>query len=165
MIESSNVLISPGDGRLLAYRKYQWKISEVKNIHYSLAELLEDNDVAKKYEGGTWIVLRLCPTDYHRFHFVDNGTPLENHFIKGNYYSVNPTALERVAKLYCQNKREWSIFRSENFGDIIHVEVGATCVGSIIQSYCPNKKYLKVMKKDTLNLVDQQLSYSLNQVL
>ena len=91
---------------------------QVKNIHYSLAELLEDNDVAKKYEGGTCIVLRLCPTDYHRFHFVDNGTPLENHFIKGNYYSVNPTALERVAKLYCQNKREWSIFHSKNFGDI-----------------------------------------------
>ena len=63
---------------------------QVKNIHYSLAELLEDNDVAKKYEGGTCIVLRLCPTDYHRFHFIDNGVPLENHFIKGNYYSVNP---------------------------------------------------------------------------
>ena len=85
----------------------------------------------------------MCPTDYHRLHFVDNGIPDESHIVKGNYYSVNPTALERVPKLYCQNKREWSVFHSENFGDIIHVEVGATCVGSIIQSYEPNKKVNK----------------------
>ena len=142
--KNSNTLISPGDGRLLAYTNISMEnLVQVKNIHYSLAELLEDNALAKEYEGGTCLVLRLCPTDYHRFHFIDNGVPLENHFIKGNYYSVNPTALERVAKLYCQNKREWSIFKSENFGDIIHVEVGATCVGSIIQSYCPNKKVSK----------------------
>ena len=63
--------------------------------------------------------------------------------VLGNYYSVNPTALERVPKLYCQNKREWSIFHSKNFGDVIHVEVGATCVGSIIQSYTPNQKVKK----------------------
>ena len=36
-----------------------------------------------------------------------------------------------------------SVFHSENFGDIIHVEVGATCVGSIIQSYKPNEKVSK----------------------
>ena len=88
----------------------------------------------------------------------------KSNIVKGNYYSVNPTALERVPKLYCQNKREWSIFHSENFGDVILVEVGATCVESIVQSYVPNKKYLKVMKKDTLSLVDLQLFYSLNQI-
>ena len=31
-------------------------------------------------------------------------------------------ALERVPKLYCQNKREWSIFHSENFGDVMKVK-------------------------------------------
>ena len=78
-----------------------------------------------------------------RFHFIDNGTPLENHFIKGSYYSVNPIATEKIPKLFCQNKREWSLFKSENFGDIIHVEVGATCVGSIIQTYNANSKVYK----------------------
>ncbi|MBM6860182.1 phosphatidylserine decarboxylase, partial [Clostridium saudiense] len=109
-----------------------------KDITYSLSELIQDNDIASEYEGGVCLVLRLCPTDYHRFHFVDYGTCEKTHFIPGNYYSVNPTALERIAKLYCQNKREWCVFHSENFGDIIHVEVGATCVGSIIQSYKAN---------------------------
>ena len=142
--KASNILISPGDGRLFAYENISInKLIQVKGIHYSLSELIKDNDLAKDYEGGTCLVLRLCPTDYHRFHFVDNGIPLENQFIQGNYYSVNPVALERIPKLYCQNKREWSLFKSDNFGDILHIEVGATCVGTIIQSYTPNKRVNK----------------------
>lgn len=132
-------LISPGDGRLFAYTDISVNdLVQVKDITYSLAELIQDNDIANEYEGGVCLILRLCPTDYHRFHFVDYGTCEKTNFIPGNYYSVNPTALERVAKLYCQNKREWCVFHSENFGDIIHVEVGATCVGSIIQIYKEN---------------------------
>lgn len=146
--KNSNLLISPGDGRLLAYENISVdKLIQVKGIHYSLSELIEDNALAKDYEGGTCLVLRLCPTDYHRFHFVDSGIPLENHFIKGNYYSVNPVALERIPKLYCQNKREWSIFKSDNFGDILHIEVGATCVGTIVQSYTANKRVNKGEEK------------------
>ena len=137
-------LISPGDGRLFAYENISInKLIQVKGIHYSLSELIGDNEIAKEYEDGVCLVLRLCPTDYHRFHFVDSGVPLENHFIRGNYYSVNPIALERIPKLYCQNKREWSLFKSDNFGDILHIEVGATCVGTIIQSYKPNEKVFK----------------------
>lgn len=138
------ILVSPGDGRLFAYSNISMNnLIQVKSIHYSLSELIGDDEIAKEYEGGVCLVLRLCPTDYHRFHFVDSGIPKKNHFIKGNYYSVNPIALEKIPKLYCQNKREWSIFKSDNFGDIIHVEVGATCVGTIIQSYIPDKPVKK----------------------
>jgi phosphatidylserine decarboxylase len=112
-----------------------------------LSELLGDNKIANEYEGGVCVVLRLCPTDYHRFHFVDSGVPASSNFIDGSYYSVNPTALERIPKLYCQNKREWSLFKSDNFGDIIHVEVGATCVGTIIQTYTPGEKVEKGKEK------------------
>lgn len=144
----TNILPSPGDGRLFAFTDIMTdKLVQVKGITYSLSELIGDNEIAKEYEGGICLVLRLCPTDYHRFHFVDSGTPFETNVIKGNYYSVNPTALERVPKLYCQNKREWSIFKSDNFGDIIHVEVGATCVGTIKQSYIPNEKVSKGSEK------------------
>ncbi|MGL5084514.1 MAG: phosphatidylserine decarboxylase [Clostridium sp.] len=145
---SKEALVSAGDGRLFAYTNISTdNLVQVKGITYSLSELLGDDKIAKDYEGGVCLVLRLCPTDYHRFHFVDSGIPLQNNFIKGNYYSVNPIALERVAKLYCQNKREWSIFKSHNFGDIIHVEVGATCVGTIKQSYTPNQKVTKGAEK------------------
>lgn len=146
--KENNTVISPGDGRLFAYENISInKLIQVKGIHYSLSELIKDNEIAKEYEGGVCLVLRLCPTDYHRFHFVDDGVPMESNFLYGNYYSVNPVALERIPKLYCQNKREWSLFRSDNFGDIIHIEVGATCVGTIIQTYTPNKNVEKGQEK------------------
>lgn len=121
-----NILVSPGDGRLSAYENIDLdNIVQIKGFTYSLRELLKDDKVAKEYEGGTCLILRLCPTDYHRFHFVDDGICGETKKISGRYYSVNPIALERIPKLFCENKREWSIFKSENFGKIIHVEVGA----------------------------------------
>ncbi len=139
-----NILISPGDGRLSVYTNIDMdNLVQVKNITYSLSELIQNNEIASKYQGGTCLILRLCPTDYHRFHFIDNGTASETQFIPGNYYSVNPAALERIPKLYCQNKREWCIFNSENFGNVLHVEVGATCVGSIIQTYTNNSPIKK----------------------
>lgn len=132
-------LISPGDGRVFAYENININsLIQVKDINYNLSELIANKDLAKKYDGGTCLILRLCPVDYHRFHFVDNGLISETNKVKGNYYSVNPIALERIPKLYCQNKREYSIQASENFGDILYIEVGATCVGSIIQSYKAN---------------------------
>lgn len=174
---NKDILVSPGDGRLLSFTNISTdNLIQVKGITYSLSELIGDNKIAKEYEGGVCLVLRLCPTDYHRFHFVDSGVPLENHFIKGNYYSVNPVALERIPKLYCQNKREWSIFKSDNFGDIIHIEVGATCVGTIKQSYTPNKRVKKgdekgyfkfggsttilFFKKDTIKIDEDILTQS-----
>lgn len=143
-----DTLISPGDGRLFAYENISiHNLIQVKGIHYSLSELIGDNKLAKEFEGGVCLVLRLCPTDYHRFHFIDSGIPMKSTFINGNYYSVNPVALERIPKLYCQNKREWSLFKSDNFNDIIHIEVGATCVGSIIQTYTPSIKVSKGQEK------------------
>lgn len=142
----SNILISPGDGRITAYENIDLEnIVQIKGLTYSLKELINDDTVANKYSGGICIILRLCPTDYHRFHFIDSGIPCENHLIKGHYYSVNPIALKAVPKLFCENKREWSLFKSDNFGDILHIEVGATCVGSIIQTYSPN---IRVNKGD-----------------
>ncbi|WP_040215160.1 phosphatidylserine decarboxylase [Clostridium polynesiense] len=142
--KNKDILISPGDGRLLAFTNIDLdNLVQIKGLTYSLKELLKDDKTAMEYEGGTCLILRLCPTDYHRFHFVDDGICGETKKIKGRYYSVNPIALEKIPKLFCENKREWSIFKSENFGDIIHVEVGATCVGTIVQSYTPFEKVSK----------------------
>lgn len=140
---SKTALITPGDGRLLAFENIKLdNIIQVKGFTYSLAELISNDEIAKDYDGGTCLVLRLCPTDYHRFHFIDSGIPTPTQKIKGHYFSVSPYALKKIPKLYCENKREWSVFKSENFGDILCIEVGATCVGSIIQTYKPNS-YVK----------------------
>ncbi|MBN1050478.1 MULTISPECIES: phosphatidylserine decarboxylase [unclassified Clostridium] len=141
---NEDIFISPGDGRITVYDNIDLdNIVQVKGLTYSLRELIKNDEISERYKDGICIILRLCPTDYHRFHFVDSGIPCETHKIKGHYYSVNPIALNSIPKLFCENKREWCIFKSENFGDVLTVEVGATCVGSIIQTYEPNKKVKK----------------------
>lgn len=141
-------LISPCDGRALVYQNVSMKeIFEVKGYKYNLSELIGNVEVANRYDKGTCMIVRLCPLDYHRFHFIDDGICSENTFVKGDYYSVNPIAFNKIPDLFCRNKREWSIFQSENFGEVLHIEVGATCVGSIIQTYKANKPVEKGSEK------------------
>jgi phosphatidylserine decarboxylase len=134
-----NVLISPGDGKIMAYKNINKDaLVQIKGFTYSLKELINDAALSNKYNRGSMVVLRLSPTDYHRFHFMDSGLCEKAVRIKGYYYSVNPIALSKVTKLFCQNKRQYSIFHSKNFKDVLYVEVGATCVGSIIDTYLPD---------------------------
>jgi phosphatidylserine decarboxylase len=143
-----NVLMSPGDGRLSAFKDIDLnQLVQIKGLTYSLKELIQDDSVAQKFEGGICLILRLCPVDYHRFHFVDDGICDETVRIKGHYYSVNPIALNKKQKLFCENKREWSLFHSDNFGEILHVEVGATCVGTIVQTYTSGVRLSKGSEK------------------
>ncbi|MDF2548712.1 MAG: phosphatidylserine decarboxylase [Anaerosolibacter sp.] len=146
--EDEACLASPADGRVLAYDKIDMNQAvQVKGIHYKLSELFKDQDMAWTYQGGTCIVIRLCPADYHRFHFPDSGIPESRKRIEGMYYSVNPVALKKVAEIYTQNKREITTFHSDHFGKIAILEVGATCVGSIIQTYKPQEKVYKGQEK------------------
>ena len=175
--KNPDILVSPGDGRLTAYENINLEnLVQIKGMTYSLFELINNDSIAEKYSNGICIILRLCPTDYHRFHFVDSGIPTTTNAIKGYYYSVNPIALNSVPKLFCENKREWSILHSDNFGDILTIEVGATCVGSIIQTYSPGKQvekgdekgYFKFggsttilfLEKDTVNIDSDILNQS-----
>lgn len=141
---NKKILISPVDGRLSAYEHINLnKIVQIKGFTYSLSDLINNNKTSEKFNNGTCLIFRLCPTDYHRFHFIDWGTCESYNKIKGYYYSVNPIALKNISNVFCKNKREWSIFHSNNFGDILYIEIGATCVGSIIQTYCPEKNISK----------------------
>lgn len=129
-------LISPADGRVFAYENIDKdKTIQVKGSFYKLEELFQNKSIANEYNKGVCIVVRLCPADYHRFHFPDSGIPSSTKKIKGEYYSVNPIALKKIIHIYCQNKREITLLESDNFDEIAFVEVGATCVGSIIQTY------------------------------
>ncbi|SES99510.1 phosphatidylserine decarboxylase [Anaerobranca gottschalkii] len=148
VVADLNLLASPADGRVFAYDNIEIsKVVQVKGLEYSLEELLGDSKLAEKYQGGSYYIIRLCPADYHRFHFCDYGVPEKTREIKGYYYSVNPMALKAIPKLYCQNKREITLFYSENFGEVLYVEVGATAVGTIVQTFKPGKKVNKGEEK------------------
>lgn len=146
--ENNNILISPADGRIFAYENINIKnLIQAKDSHYTLEELLCDKSLAEEYNDGTCIVVRLAPTDYHRFHFPDSGIAEKPKMIKGYYYSVNPMTLKKIIQVYCQNKREITVFNSDNFDKIVLVEIGATFVGSIIQTYIPGKCVKKGQEK------------------
>ena len=116
------------------------QIITAKGSNFSLEELFDDADLAREYENGTMVSIRLTPAHYHRMHFFDNGVVKDTRMIKGDLYSVSPLALKRVMDLYCRNKRALIQFSTENFGDAVIVEVGATFVGSIVHCFTEGQK-------------------------
>lgn len=141
--DEETVLASPADGKILAYRDLKEKDKFfIKGSDFTLEEFFMDRELAKKYEGGTFVIVRLAPADYHRFHFPADGKIGETKKIEGYYYSVSTHAIKKNFRIFCENKREFSILSTERFGDIAMVDVGATMVGSIVQTYIPNS-YVK----------------------
>ncbi|MGI9526428.1 MAG: phosphatidylserine decarboxylase [Weeksellaceae bacterium] len=138
-------LVSPGDGRLLAFEKLD-EVNEfyVKGISFTLNEFLLNDELANQFKNHALIILRLSPEDYHRFHFPFEGIPTETTRINGKYYSVSPIALARnFGKVFTENKREYAIVKTENHGEMLIAPVGATMVGSIIETYQPNTEVQK----------------------
>jgi len=130
-----NVLISPADGKVLAYQDISNQDFIVKGYRFNLYEFLDNDTLALLYNGGSLMIVRLCPTDYHRFHFPSDGKVIRRQKIKGPLFSVSPIALRKNVEIICRNKREYTQIETDHFGKIIMAEVGATMVGSIIQTY------------------------------
>ncbi len=111
----------------------------VKGQHWDLAALLGDAELARTYAHGTLVLSRLCPVDYHRFHFPADGTPGAAKWLPGTLWSVNPIALRRKLAYLWENKRVVTIFDTPRFGKILLLEIGATNVGSINETYTPGQ--------------------------
>ena len=131
----SHVIISPADGKILAYADISNADFIIKGFRFNVSSFLADAELAKKYKSGSLIVIRLAPYDYHRFHFPVSGEVSKPVLVEGDLYSVNPMALRQMAEIFILNKREYVSISTFQFGDVIMAEVGATMVGSIIQTY------------------------------
>ncbi len=132
---TKNIIISPADGKLLAYSNIENQDFIVKGYKFNIYDFLQNDSLADYYNNGSLIIVRLCPTDYHRYHFPVTGTVLSEKKINGDYYSVSPIALKKKIEILCQNKREYCEINTDSFGNIIMSEVGATMVGSMINTY------------------------------
>lgn len=138
-----NVLASPADGKILVFENLDIeKEFYIKGDKFTLEEFFADKELANKYKNGVFMIIRLAPIDYHRFHFPADGEISESKLIDGVYYSVSTHAIKKNFRILCENKREYSILKTEKFGDIAMFEVGATMVGGIKQSYKSNS-YVK----------------------
>lgn len=135
----ARIVVSPADGKILAYADISNSWFFIKGYRFDVYSFLDNPVLAQKYRDGSLLIIRLAPMDYHRFHFPVSGNISLSKKIDGDYYSVNPFALRKKAEIFCLNKREYSIIRNPLFGEVIMCEVGATMVGSIVQTFQGNK--------------------------
>lgn len=146
--ESPHIAAMPADGRYLVFPNLQAVHRfYIKGHPFDLATFLQNGAYARRYAEGSMAIIRLCPTDYHRFHFVDNGVPSQAKSVAGEYHSVNPIALKKNLSILWRNKRMVSGLDSENFGKVLYIEVGAMCVGTIHQTYLPGQRVVKGEEK------------------
>lgn len=124
-------LIAPCDSKLTVYPITGDSRFTIKNTVYSMESLTRSPKLAKKFSGGQLLLFRLTVDDYHRYCYVDNGQKSKNHIINGVFHTVNPVANDHYP-IYKENTRSISFLKSENFGTLMMIEVGALMVGKIV---------------------------------
>jgi len=112
----------------------------IKGSNFSVASLLDDEEMGEFYKNGSLTIFRLAPQDYHRFHLPVDGVLSEPKFITGTYYTVNPMAIRSRTDVYTENVRVVSYLDSEEFGKVAIVCIGAMMVGSIVLTSTPGVK-------------------------
>lgn len=139
-------VVFPADGRHFCI-PVLGKESHVfaKGQRFDLPALL--GDAHPEFAGGSLLVSRLCPVDYHRFHFPCAGTPGSARLVNGPLFSVSPIALARNLAYLWENKRMITLVDSPSAGRVAVVEIGATCVGAILQTYQPDAPVAKGAEK------------------
>ena len=123
-------LMSPCDGFLSAYPIGEDSTYRIKHVEYRVEELLQSKGLARRFQGGTCLIFRLTPGNYHRYCYVDKGRKVAQRVIPGVLHCVRPLACEQYP-VFVQNSREYSLLQTEHFGPVVQMEVGAILVGKI----------------------------------
>lgn len=141
-------VVFPADARHLGFARAD-EIAGVfvKGQRFDLAALLGDAELAERYAGGSLVLSRLCPVDYHRFHFPCAGVPGEPRVIPGHLYSVSPIALRWSLSYLWENRRVLTELDAGKLGTVLLLEVGATNVGSIVQTMVAGRRVEKGAEK------------------
>lgn len=141
-------LVFPCDGRHLLIENFK-EIPPffVKGQLFDLRHLLLNETLFNQFKNGVALISRLCPADYHRFHFPCDAIIQKIYRVNGDYRSVSPIATQKDISILLENKRIVSLLHSENFGAFLMIEVGATCVGSITETASAGKLYPKGHEK------------------
>ncbi|KMJ60208.1 phosphatidylserine decarboxylase [Bacillus sp. LL01] len=101
-----------------------------KGIDYSVGEMLSDPEIASKYMGGSYMVLYLSPSHYHKIHTPITGNVTKQWTLGGKSYPVNQMGLKYGKEPLAKNYRR--LTEIENSGKhVVVVKVGAMFVNSI----------------------------------
>lgn len=143
------IIVLPADGRHLAIPDASaCEDFFVKGQRFDVKALLGgDTVLSSRFAAGSVLISRLCPVDYHRFHFPLSGTPGEPRLVNGPLFSVSPIALRVRPTILWENKRFITVLKTTALGDVLLLEIGATNVGSVIQTCARGQAVTKGAEK------------------
>lgn len=121
-------LIAPCCGRLAAYPIADGLTLKIKRSVYTLSELAGGIDVSG-FGGGVCLVYRLAVEDCHRYVFCDDGELVRSLELRGELHTVRPVS--EKYRVFARNHRVCSLLKTERFGEMIQIEVGALQIGKI----------------------------------
>lgn len=126
-------LVFPADGRHMGWSCLGEERSVfVKGQRWDLRALFGNQPaLVDRFSGGSAVLSRLCPVDYHHFHFPVGGQVGEVRWMGHRLYSVSPLALRVRLDYLWENRRCLTLMESDSAGVVGFMEVGATNVGSI----------------------------------
>ena len=109
-------IVSPVDGVLSQTGVFDEKqeLIQAKGKTYTLKDLLRDEEMAMRFEGGVFATIYLAPFNYHRIHSPVKGELVDASYCPGTLWPVNVGSVERVEGLFCINERLTSRLRLED---------------------------------------------------
>lgn len=110
------------------------RLLQAKGREYAAADLLDDEVLAARFEGGTFLTLYLAPRHYHRIHAPIGGQVRRARHVPGRLLPVNTPAVRWVDRLFPRNERLTVLIEGEA-GAVAVVAVGAFNVGRITADF------------------------------
>jgi phosphatidylserine decarboxylase len=128
-------LASPVDGIIGQHGTIRHgRLIQAKGRHYTAAALLDSEQEAADFEGGTFLTIYLSPRHYHRIHAPCGGViPMARH-VPGALLPVNEPSVLHVADLFPRNERVICSIDGP-LGRTAVVAVGAYNVGRISTAF------------------------------
>ena len=143
--EDSDSIVFPADGRHMGWQEIGSEEQVfVKGQKWDLSELLgRDEALVERFSGGSMVLSRLCPVDYHHFHYPVGGCVSDPRWCGKLLFSVSPIALRHNLSYMWRNKRCLNLIETESAGHCCFIEVGATNVGTIKHRSFPSDGSVK----------------------
>jgi phosphatidylserine decarboxylase len=108
------------------------ELIQIKDLRYTLHDLLGDPELERLYHDGRYVTLRLTSSMYHRFHAPHDLRVEQVTYFSGDTWNTNPITLRRVEKLFCKNEHAVLRTRLAATGQLVTlVPVASILVASI----------------------------------
>ncbi len=142
--EDRDALVAPTDSKVFMVSDLDGNDTfSVKGIPFDVGDFLGDPHLGRMFEGGTLLLFRLAPYDYHRYHAPVDCMPGTPGVVHGRLESVNPLVYAFGYMPLTTNERDVVELAETPFGGLVLVSVGAMFVGKIVHTFVENRPLKK----------------------